>query len=305
VATGITLTSSTITKSNLTDGQKILVAKARDAFEPAAPDPDLIEVERIPEGHKQWTMSRYARLSDASALAEGVDLAQTQQLETNTVTITPAEHGILAVISKRLQRSQGDSNVYAKTGTLLGNSLRRRMAKDVIAMYGSFTNDVGSSGTQLDITHFRGAVAYLLTDNDDEYGPAPLPLHAALHIEQISDIMLDLTDVGYGSATATSAPFSGGLSDELVQRWWRGSDRLYGVQVFHSGLIERDSSNDSKGAIFSKGSMGLVMANNAEITRDEDHSLRAEEIGIFQEWGEAQLVDEWGIQVYTSTAANI
>ena len=132
--TGISLSSSSITKSNLTDGQKILVAKARDAFEPAAPDPDLIEVERIPEGHKQWTMSRYARLSDASALTEGVDLAQAQQLETNTVTITPAEHGILAVISKRLQRRQGDSNVYAKTGTLLGTSLRRRMAKAVIEM---------------------------------------------------------------------------------------------------------------------------------------------------------------------------
>ena len=299
--TGISLSSSSITKSNLTDGQKILVAKARDAFEPAAPDPDLIEVERIPEGHKQWTMSRYARLSDASALTEGVDLAQAQQLETNTVTITPAEHGILAVISKRLQRRQGDSNVYAKTGTLLGNSLRRRMAKDVIEMYSSFTNDVGSSGTQLDITHFRGSVAYLLTDNDDEYGPAPLPLHAALHIEQISDIMLDLTDAG----TMPSAAFSSGLSEDLVQRWWRGSDRLYGVQVFHSGLIERDASNDSKGAIFSKGSMGLVMANDAEVTRDEDHSLRAEEIGIFQEWGEAQLVDEWGVQVYTSTASTI
>jgi hypothetical protein len=301
VATGISISSSSTTKSNLTDGQKILIAKARDAFEPAAPDPDLIEVERIPEGHKQWTMSRYARLSDASALTEGVDLAQAQQLETNTVTITPSEHGILAVISKRLQRRQGDSNVYAKTGTLLGNSLRRRMAKDVIAMYSSFTNDVGSSGTQLDITHFRGSVAYLLTDNDDEYGPAPLPLHAALHIEQISDIMLDLTDAG----TMPSAAFSSGLSEDLVQRWWRGSDRLYGVQVFHSGLIERDSSNDSKGAIFSKGSMGLVMADNAEITRDEDHSLRAEEIGIFQEWGEAQLVDEWGVQVYTSTASTI
>ena len=297
MATGISISST----SNLSNGQKILVAKARDAFEPAAPDPDLIEVERIPEGHKQWTMSRYARLSDASALTEGVDLAQAQQLETNTVTITPSEHGILAVISKRLQRRQGDSNVYAKTGTLLGNSLRRRMAKDVIAMYSSFTNDVGSSGTQLDITHFRGSVAYLLTDNDDEYGPAPLPLHAALHIEQISDIMLDLTDAG----TMPSGAFSSGLSEELVQRWWRGSDRLYGVQVFHSGLIERDSSNDSKGAIFSKGSMGLVMANDAEVTRDEDHSLRAEEIGIFQEWGEAQLVDEWGVQVYTSTVSTI
>jgi|TARA_R100000501_G_C2626016_1_gene119576 hypothetical protein len=299
VATGISISST----SNLDSGQKILVAKARDAFEPAAPDPDLIEVERIPQGHKQWDMSRYARLSDASALTEGVDLAQAEQLVTNSVTITPSEHGILAIISKRLQRRQGDSNVYAKTGTLLGNSLRRRMAKDVIALYDGFSKSVVGAGTALDITYFRGSVAYLLTDNSSSYGPAPLPLRAALHIEQISDIMLDLTD-STGTSTGV-APFSGGLSDELVQNWWRGSDRLYGVQVFHSGLIERDSGDDSKGAIFSQGALGMVMANEAEVTRDEDHSLRAEEIGIFQEWGEGELVDNWGVEVYSDTAATV
>ena len=211
MATGISISST----SNLSNGQKILVAKARDAFEPAAPDPDLIESERIPQGHKQWTMSRYARLSDASALTEGVDLAQSEQLVTNSVTITPSEHGILAIISKRLQRMQGDSNVYAKTGTLLGNSLRRRMSKDVIAMYDTFSKGIGGSSTALDITHFRGSVAYLLTDNDSAYGPAPLPLHAALHIEQISDIMLDLTDAG----SAATGAFSSGLSEDLVKRW--------------------------------------------------------------------------------------
>ena len=293
MATGISISST----SNLSNGQKILVAKARDAFEPAAPDPDLIERERIPQGHKQWTMSRYARLSDASALTEGVDLAQSEQLVTNSVTITPSEHGILAIISKRLQRMQGDSNVYAKTGTLLGNSLRRRMSKDVIAMYDTFSKGIGGSGTALDITHFRGSVAYLLTDNDSAYGPAPLPLHAALHIEQISDIMLDLTDAG----SAATGAFSSGLSEDLVKRWWRGSDRLYGVQVFHSGNIEDAGSTSAKGAIFSKGALGMVMADSAEITRDEDHSLRAEEIGIFQEWGEAELVDSWGVEVHSDT----
>jgi hypothetical protein len=297
VATGISISST----SNLSSGQKILVAKARDAFEPAAPDPDLIEVERIPQGHKQWDMSRYARLSDASALTEGVDLAQAEQLVTNSVTITPSEHGILAIISKRLQRRQGDSNVYAKTGTLLGNSLRRRMAKDVIALYDGFSKSVVGAGTALDITYFRGSVAYLLTDNSSSYGPAPLPLHAALHIEQISDIMLDLTDQG----SAATGAFSSGLSEDLVKRWWRGSDRLYGVQIYHSGLIERDGSDDSKGAIFSKGALGMVMANDAEVTRDTDHSLRAEEIGIFQEWGEGELVDNWGVEVYSDTAATV
>ena len=44
MATGISLSST----SNMSSGQKILVASAMVASEPAAPDPDLIDNERIP-----------------------------------------------------------------------------------------------------------------------------------------------------------------------------------------------------------------------------------------------------------------
>ncbi len=64
MATGLSLSST----SNLTNGQRIMIASAKEAFEPAAPDPDLIENERIPTGVKQWDISTYARLTDAQAL---------------------------------------------------------------------------------------------------------------------------------------------------------------------------------------------------------------------------------------------
>ena len=75
MATGLSLSST----SNLSSGQKILVASAFDAFEPAAPNADLVRNEQIPQGHKQWDVLTYARLSDANALTEGVDLAQSEQ----------------------------------------------------------------------------------------------------------------------------------------------------------------------------------------------------------------------------------
>jgi len=50
-STGLTISST----SNLATGQKILVANAMMAFEPAAPDPDLISVERIPPGTNSGT----------------------------------------------------------------------------------------------------------------------------------------------------------------------------------------------------------------------------------------------------------
>ena len=295
MATGLSLSST----SNLTNGQRILIASAKEAYEPAAPDPDLIDSERIPTGTKQWDISTYARLSDATALTEGVDLSSVQQLATNTLQLTPAEHGILVTLSNRLIRRQGDSSVVTVAGRQIGASLRRRMAKDVIALYDGFSESTPGESTGLDITHFRGAVAFLLTDDDGNYGPAPMPVHAALHIEQISDIVGDLSDPG---AVVSSRD---GYSAELMQRWWRGTDRLYGVPIFHSGNIERDGSDDAKGAIFAKEAIYMVIANDADVTEEEDNSLRAREYGIFQEWAEGERADAHGVEIYSDAAQTI
>ena len=295
MATGISISST----SNLSSGQKILVASAREAYEPAAPDPDLVENHRIPQGHKQWDILTYARLTSAQALTEGVDLSSSQQLVANSLSITPAEHGIIATLSRRLIRRQGDTSVVSTAGKMLAASLRRRQASDVISLYDGFSKSTPGAGNAIDITTFRGAVAYLLTDNSSSYGPAPLPLHAALHIEQISDVIVDVSDPG----AVVSSRF--GLSAEMLQRWWKGSDRLYGVQIFHSGNIDRDSSDDSKGGLFAKEALAMVMANNADSTEQEDHSLRATEYGIFQEWGEGERADVHGVEVYSDAAATV
>jgi len=296
MATGLSISST----SNMSSGQKILVASAKEAFEPAAPDPDLITNERIPTGHKQWDVLTYARMSNASALSEGVDLSQSEQLVTNSLSITPSEHGIIATVSKRLIRRQGDSNVVSTTGTLLANSLRRKMASDVVTLYDGFSKSTPGAGTALDVTHFRGAVAYLMTDNSSSYGPAPMPLRASLHIEQISDIILDISDPGTAAGGRPA-----GFGDDMLQRWWKGNDRLYGIQVFHSGVISRDGSDDSKGAVFADDALILVMANEAETTEEDDNSLRAIEYGIFQEWGEGERADVHGVEIYSDTAATI
>jgi hypothetical protein len=295
MATGISISST----SNLSSGQKILVANALVANEPEAPDPDLVNNQTIPAGHKQWDVLTYARLSQASALTEGVDLSQSEQLVASSTSITPSEHGLIVTISKRLVRRQGDTNVVSTAGTQIGQSLRRREANDIIALYALFSKVVGSSSTTLDVNSFRGSVAYLLTDNDTEYGPAPMPLNAALHIEQISEIIADITDPG--STTARPA----GFGDDLLQRWWKGSDRLYAVAVFHSGNITRDAGNDAKGAIFNKGAIELVRGSEAEATEETDNSLRAVEYGIFQEWGEAERADPHGVCIYSDAETTV
>ena len=294
MATGLSLSGT----SNLSSGQKIVVAAAKTAFEPAAPDPDLVSNERIGQGEKQWDILTYARLSDANALTEGVDLAQSEQLVTASTSITPSEHGIIATLSNRLVRRQGDTNVVATTGTMIGESLRRRMAKDVIALYDGASKSIVGAGSAIDITTFRGGNAYLMTDNDSGFGPAQPPFHAVLHIEQISDVIADLSDTAPRGTTT-------GITDELLQRWWKASDRLYGTQIYHSGNIERDSGDDAKGALKVEDALHLVMANQVEATEQPDHSLRAVEYGVFQEWGEAERADPHGVEVFSDAAATV
>jgi len=298
--TGLSLSSTGSGLNQLSHGQRILVAAARMAFEPAAPDPDLISSERIPQGHKQWDVQTVARLADASALTEGLAMTESQQLYVNTTQITPSEHGIIVTVSKELIRRQGNFNVLNVAGEMMGRSLRRRMAKDVIALYDGLSKSGPGAGSSLDITYVKSFVAYLLTDNDSEFGPAELPVHMAAHIEQIADIILDITDPGTAAGARPA-----GFGDELLQRWWRGSDRLYGVPIFHSGNIQRDSSDDAKGAIFNPRFAALVIANEAEQAEDEDIFLRAWESGIFQTWGEAEVADPYGVEVYSDAASNV
>jgi hypothetical protein len=77
------------------------------------------------------------------------------------------------------------------------------------------------------------------------------------------------------------------------------------VGIVHSGNIERDSGDDAKGAIFAREALYMVIANDADVTEEEDNSLRAKEYGIFQEWAEGERADPHGVEIFSDAAATI
>ena len=155
MATGITVS----TTDDLEAGQAILIKNAVLAFEPAAPDPDLVTQDELPAGHKQRDIITMSRLSQANAATEGVDVSQVEALQTNLLQITPSEHVVIVTISNVALKRQGDQNLEATAGTQMGQSARIRMANDIIALYDGFSKSVGAAGTTLDITQ---SVARLL-----------------------------------------------------------------------------------------------------------------------------------------------
>jgi hypothetical protein len=96
-----------------------------------------------------------------------------------------------------------------------------------------------------------------------------------------------------------------GLSAELVQRWWRGADRAYGVQVFHSAYISIDGSDDAKGGLFAQEALHMVLEGNDESTRETDESRRTTEYGLFKSWGEAERADPHGVEMLFDAEATV
>jgi hypothetical protein len=291
--------------SNLNSGQQTVIFGAAIAHEPAAVDPSLVKNSEIPEGHFQGRITTFARLDAASPLQEDVDVGASQQFKTNTLTIEPSEHGNIITYSKRLQRRQMDADIQATGSKQLGVSLREREAKDIIALYDGFSKSGPGTGQTLDLTDFRSAYAYLTTDNVSasgnrgDYGPCPLPLVAALHSEQISDLILDITD-----ATTDGTSARTGLSAEMLQRWWRGRDRVYSIEVFHSGYIVADSTPNAKGALGNlESALELFHEGKVDPYSEVNGSARWVEIGLFGSWGEGERADLHGVEIFSDVTA--
>ena len=49
--------------------------------------------------------------------------------------------------------------------------------------------------------------------------------------------------------------------------------------------------------------IALVIAMDEDAAEERDISLRAKEVGIFQEWSEALVVDPFGVEVYSDSSA--
>ena len=298
VATGITISSSAAI-SALSNGQKIMLDEAKRAMEPSAPEPEMVTSVRMPAGSKQYDVLTYARLADAVALTEGVDLGDVQQLAANYLTINPNEHGVIVTLSKRAMDRQPES-LQAMAGSMQGVSMRARQAKDIDALFDGFSKSVGGASTTLDITYFRGSVAYLRTDNDTEFGPAPFPVLSGLHPEGISDLIADLTDTAPRGTTT-------GFTEDLLQRWWRGSDRSYGVMVFDLPYLSRtaDSDESFKGTIMSQEALVMVLESEEDTATEIDISHRLTEYGLFKAWGEGERADPHGVEMFFQGKASV
>ena len=250
----LSLSTNTLTKDGsagsgtFQDISNILLAEAIDNIEPAAPNKELVTNITIPSGHYQVTVPIYGRTT-AAALTEGVDISPVQGPEVaNVVTQTASEHGVMTFVSDRLAY-QGNDDAIAVVGEQHGRAVGRLLDQDIIGLFDGFSNSIGSAGADLNLSSVAVAVGFLRSD-DSTYGPAPNPINASLHPEQIRRLLTDVAGQAASITTFGGNPIPTGLSEDVVKNYMRGRDPLFGVPIIESPNISRDGSDDAKGAVF-------------------------------------------------------
>ena len=292
MATGLTLSSS----SSLSDMSKIIIASAIANIEPAGPTNQLVSRYDIPKGAKQVNVPIWGR-NDAAALTEGVDISTPQQLSVSVTSITASEHGIMTFVSDRLTR-QNNEDILSHVGEVQGGALGRLLEDDLIVLFDGFSNSIGAAGSLLTFYHVAGAVSYLKPDNDSSYGMAPGTPNGVFHPEQIRGFVQEMTGIqGTGTAGMAAQPIPEGITAEVVKNYFRGNEQAFGVPIFQSGVLSRDGSGDTKGAIFVPQAIALAMAHEMEAENERDASLRGTEVVMVGEWGESEIADPWGVEM--------
>ena len=300
MATGLNISST----SSLSDMSAIAIASAIANVEPAGASSQLVARYDLGKGEKSVTVPLWQRLT-AAALTEGVMMQAPQQVAVTTKSLTTSEHGLLTFLSDRLTR-QNNENIISEVGTFQGLGVGRLREQDIITLYDSVTGlSIPGAGVEGNIRHIAGAVSYLRTDNNSgTHGPAFGAVNGVFHPEQIRRFVEEATGMqSGGSAGLAAQPIPAGMSDEVIENYFRGTERLMNARIWENGLITRDGSNDSKGCIHIEQAFALGMHNEITAESQRVPRLRGEDLVTTAEWGELELVDEWAVEYYSATDA--
>ena len=284
--------------SNFSNAQRIMLSAMRYTNEFKAVTKALVDNIPLPKGHKNVTVNKYGTVT-ASALTDGADMVDSEAITNTTLTITPSEVGVKAIVTLKLVRQNID-NVYASTGRILGNAMAKKQEQDIQANFDNFSKSTPGAGQAMTLAALLGAYSYIETGGTTDEPPDDMnQTVAVLHPEQIADLVAVI------QGTVGTYPVPAGISEQLVKNHMRAREPIYGIPIFSSGYLTRDSGNDAKGAVFNKRALIYVESQSIESFEEFDASLRGWENVFVADYAEGEYKDEWGVEIYSDALARI
>ena len=267
--------------ADLTAGQIAMVAKARYTYERVAVCTNLFTKMTLEKGEQSKYVPKFAAGGAAQNLTDGVDMTQETAITISGSAQTTSEAGCKVIITKKL-RHQLKEDAYSAAGKIIGNMMGRKIDNDGVALFSGFGTSIGAASTTLTLGHLAAGISQLLGQSE----PAPQPYVFVHHPYTINALVDQIT---VPSATLT---FPDALSLPMLREYWRGQEKLYGVNIFIDGNIT--SGTACYGALFSPEALVYLVGWEPESWVEEDKSLRGWEIGIVADYNMFEEDDAYG-----------
>jgi hypothetical protein len=227
----------------------------------------------------------------AAAVAETADLTNTAINPTN-VTITVGEVGLMATVTDAQQEDDilAGLDGYARQ---LGRALADKMDADVTSLYSGFSTAVGDITNGLSQEDFLNAIREL--DSND----APGGRVAVLHPVQWSQLGKDIV-VNGGSVWGADSP-----QDSRFGQQGPNAGVIFNVPVWQTTNVPTNTRTNPfyDGALYSSEALGFVSKREGRVEFDRDASFRLTEIVTTSRYGVGELVDDYGVALYSNQTA--
>ena len=258
----------TATTGQLEDAMNTVIAEWRFTAEANAPCVQLIDRYTLPNGNSTY---RFPKVGQAtfSALTDGIDLVDSQNIGLTYVDAQPSEVGAKFVLTDKLVR-QASADAFKVIGRQLGDGMGRKRDEDVIVLFASLNSAWGADNATLGLTQASALVGMTKAYK------FPAPIYCVHHPNAIATLAKNAVGIGttyYPGLVGDSSS----LQNEIMKNFFKMS--ISGVMFFEDGNIAKIGAVDSAyGAIFSKSAMACVESQAPTTARERDESLRGTEI---------------------------
>ena len=275
------------TSTTLSELYTEIIQEAIFTFQETSVMRPLVTTYSITGQGKQVAVPVYPAIS-AAAVAEGTDLSNTA-INPGEVTIEASEVGVMTTLTD-LARDSASRNVASDIGKLFGEAIAKKVDTDLVALFASFSTDVGAADTELTADLLFKAQATLRSLN------VPAPYYGVFNPKAIFNLKKTLTNAGY----TTSSNAISEIGNEALRNGYVG--RIAGIDVFENANISIDQYDDSIGGVFHPVSLGLAMKADFKIETQRDASLRGTEIVATVTYGSGVVKSDYGVKLTSDSA---
>jgi N4-gp56 family major capsid protein len=221
-------------------------------------------------------------IQTAASVTEGDEVSNTA-VSTNGATLTVSTAGIRTLVTD-LAVASSASNVVGDLGRLFGEAIARKIDTDLMALFGGFSANIGSTASALSAATIAQAAAKLRAA-----GVPAQDLACVVNPYVAYDLKKDLTNTWQN-------PNGGVVQNEAMSTGYVGM--LFGIPVYESSLVaDTGTTGDYVGGVFHKQALGLAMIGDINIETQRRASFLGTDVVASAHYGVGELYDGYGIAI--------